>query len=89
MKSSTTARFRKAFQQLPASVQRQSRAAYRLFAQDPHHPSLRFRRVHPTEAIYSARVGLDYRALGTREGDVIIWFWIGSHSDYDSMLSQL
>jgi hypothetical protein len=43
--------------------------------------------VHPTRPIYSARVTLGYRALGVRDGDTMIWFWIGSHSDYDGMIS--
>jgi hypothetical protein len=32
---------------------------------------------------------MDYRALGVKEGDEIIWFWIGSHADYDRLLSRL
>jgi len=87
--SHTTARFRAALADLPADVQRQARAAYRLFRQDPHHPSLRFRRVHATEPIHSARVGLHYRAVGVVEGDTVIWFWIGSHADYDALLAQM
>ncbi len=89
MTSHTTARFRAAFQQLPAPVQHQARAAYRLFRQNPQHPSLRFRQVHPTEPIYSARVGLHYRAVGVRDADTIVWFWIGSHAEYDALLAQL
>jgi len=45
--------------------------------------------VHATRAIYSARVGLGYRALGVSEGGTIIWFWIGSHADYDKLLHEL
>ena len=89
MKSSTTARFRKAFARLPAQVQRQARAAYRLFQMSPNHPSLRFKKVHPAEPIYSVRISLDYRALGVMEKDEVVWFWIGSHADYDQLLSQL
>jgi len=89
MKSHLTERFRKAFAKLPSHVQRQARAAYQLFKQDPHHPSLRFKRVHPTKPIYSVRIGLDYRALGVRDGEDIIWFWIGSHADYDKLLAEL
>ncbi len=29
---------------------------------------------------------LGYRALGIVEGDDIIWFWVGSHSDYDKLI---
>jgi len=69
-------------------VQRRARAAYRLLQQDPSHPSLRFKLVHASRPIYSVRIGLAYRALGVRDGDVIIWFWIGSHADYDRLLRE-
>jgi hypothetical protein len=70
-------------------VRRQARAAYRLFAADSAHPSLRFKPVHTRRPIYSARVGLGYRALATREGDTVVWFWIGSHAEADHLLSSL
>ena len=89
MKSHTTERFRKAFAQLPVPVQRQARQAYRLFRQNPYHPSLRFKQVQPTRPIYSVRIGLDYRALGVRDTEDLIWFWIGSHSEYDKLISRL
>lgn len=88
MKSRTTERFRKALAALPDEVQEQARAAYRQFIRDPHHPSLRFKSVHPSQPIYSARVGRGYRALGYLEGDTVIWYWIGSHGDYDQMLKR-
>ena len=31
---------------------------------------------------------MGYRAVGTLEGDVMIWFWIGSHSDYNDFLAR-
>jgi len=86
--SHTTAQFRKMFSELPAEVQRQARRAYRAFQQNPHHPSLRFKSVHPMRPIYSARISSDYRAVGVLDGDEIIWYWIGSHGDYDKLLSQ-
>ncbi|MGI8504697.1 MAG: hypothetical protein ACR2LR_26735 [Hassallia sp.] len=39
--------------------------------------------------MYSVRIGKDWRAVGIKEEDVIIWFWIGSHSNYDNLLSQM
>jgi hypothetical protein len=47
------------------------------------------KQVHATRPIFSVRVGLGYRALGVREGDEMIWFWIGSHADYDQLLSRM
>ncbi len=89
MNSHITEDFRSLYRALPAPVREQARAAYRLFASDPRHPGLRFKKVHPTRPIFSVRAGIDYRAVGYRDGDEIYWFWIGSHSDYDHLLKQL
>ncbi len=86
MISRTTPRFRAAFAALPVDVQTRVRNAYRLFLENPSHASLRFKLVHPTRPIYSARIGLGYRALAVRQTDVLIWFWVGSHADYDGLL---
>jgi hypothetical protein len=87
--SHITKQFREAFAQLPESVRQQARAAYRLFRDNPHHPSLHFKQVHATRPIYSARVGEHYRALGVRDNNEMVWFWIGSHAEYDRLLKQL
>ena len=86
MKSRTTRRFREALQRLPADVRRSAQAAYGLFARDPAHPSLRFKKVHATDPIYSVRITRQYRALGLLEEDTVIWFWIGSHEQYERLI---
>ena len=89
MRSRTTRRFRKSFSQLPEPIKDRAREAYRRFVGNPDHPGLRFKQVHAAEQIYSVRITRDYRALGIREGDTIVWFWIGSHADYDELLSRM
>lgn len=89
MNSHITARFREAFAELPADVRKQARQAYRLFIENPHHPSLRFKSIHPARPIYSVRIGLNYRAIGVRDEADIIWYWIGSHADYDTLIREL
>ena len=89
MKSRTTIQFRKAFAELPEQIQVQTRQAYRQFKQDPNHPSLRFKKIHSELPIYSARISKSYRAVGQLDEDTVIWFWVGSHADYDKLLSQL
>ncbi len=89
MISKTTKRFRDALAKLPKDIQRQAQESYKLFSQDPNHPSLRFKKVHTTEPVYSARINIDYRALGIVDGEEIVWFWIGSHAGYDKLLDQL
>lgn len=59
-----------------------ARRAYRLFLEDPGHPSLRMKHVHSSKPIVSVRVGIGYRALGVRSEETIVRFWIGSHADY-------
>ncbi|MEO6837008.1 MAG: hypothetical protein ABI261_08610 [Ginsengibacter sp.] len=88
MKSVTTARFRKSFNKLPSEVQERARKAYHLWKQDNNYPSLHFKQIDIKQSIYSVRVGLSYRALGVKEEETIIWFWIGSHEDYNNLLSQ-
>ena len=89
MNSRTTRRFRDLLAELPEQVRNQAREAYRLFEQNPAHPSLCFKRVHDKRPIYSARISLDYRAVGTMFGDEIVWFWVGSHAEYDRVLQSL
>jgi hypothetical protein len=89
VKSRTTAGFRRAFSELPDSVQKQAREAYRRFKQDPWHPSLRFKPIHPSLPIYSVRIGKGYRAVGQKDSEGVVWFWIGSHAEYDKLLAHL
>ncbi len=87
MKSQLTDDFIAYFRALPAAVQAQARKNYRLLKQNPYHPSLHFKRVHPHEALYAVRIGRGWRALGLLEDDTVTWFWIGSHAD-DARLIQ-
>jgi hypothetical protein len=89
MNSRTTRRFRELLAALPSHVLEQARQAYRHFRNDPSHPGLRFKQVHSNPPIYSARVGIGYRTVGALAGDTIVWFWIGTHADYDKLLDQL
>jgi hypothetical protein len=88
MKSRITIQFRQMFANLPKQVQDQTRKAYKQFKQEPSYPSLRFKKVHPKLPIYSVRINRDYRAVGQLDQDTIIWFWIGSHAEYNLLLDQ-
>ena len=89
MKSFTTERFRACLARLPEQIQKRALRSYRVFQKDPNHPGLHFKQVHTTKPVFSARVGLGYRALGVRDGDAIVWFWIGAHAEYDQLVSSL
>jgi len=49
----------------------------------PRHPSLQFKKVGP---YWSARVGARHRALAAEASDGFVWFWIGTHAEYDKLL---
>jgi hypothetical protein len=74
---------------LPKSVRRQARVAYAQFGRDPRHPSLEFKKLLPSRDLWSARITDNYRAVGRWRGDVIVWFFVGSHADYDKLLQRL
>jgi hypothetical protein len=85
MTSKATAEFWACFRRLAAGVQEQARKKYRLWQQDPFHPSLHFKEVVP--GLWSARINMQYRTLARRRGDLVVWFWIGTHADYDQLVS--
>ncbi len=89
MNSYLTEDFISLFRQLPESIRQQARKNYRLWRENPRHPSLHFKRIHASEPIWSARVGIGWRVVGLIEGDSIYWFWIGSHADYDKLIAGL
>lgn len=89
MKSYTRKSFWTAYHALPEDVRRQARKAYRLFKDNPSHPSLNFKRIHNQHPYYAVRVTRDYRALGLIVDNDMVWFWIGSHADYDKFIKRL
>lgn len=88
MSSFTSRQFRRLYGELPEEIKSRAERAYRLFGHNPAHPGLNFKQVDEQEAVYSARVGLGYRALGQIDGNDIIWFWIGPHAEYDKLLRR-
>ena len=89
MKSRRTTRFKSLIEQLPADAQQSARRAYVLFERDPAHPSLQFKRLRAGRQTYSIRIGRGYRALGIGFDEILVWYWIGPHAEYDRLISQL
>ena len=69
---------------LPVAVRDLADKSFELLKADPKHPSLHFK---PVGHFRSARVGLHYRALAVEGDDGLVWFWIGSHAEYDRLVS--
>jgi hypothetical protein len=77
----THRRFWKAFENLPVSIQNLAREKYARWKRDPFQPSLHFE--ERRNGVCVVRIGPGYRAVGLREGDTVIWFWIGTHEEYN------
>lgn len=77
----THRRFWKYFEAFPPPVQKLAREKYALWQRDPYHPSLKFE--ERRNGVCVVRVGDHYRALGWPDGDLVAWFWIGTHEDYN------
>ena len=69
-----------AYVELPLNVQRRIPQKFQLLRQNPRHPSLRFKKVGDFWAI---RLSRDYRALAREEEGDFIWFWVGTHAEYE------
>ena len=80
-----TRRFWRCLDALPQSVQETAHKSFGLLRMDPAHPSLHFKRVGK---LWSARVGISYRALAVEDGEGFVWVWVGSHDDYERLIRQ-
>jgi len=71
------------YQRLPGGIQQAANKSFALLKQDPRHPSLQFKKL---DSVWSAHVGLHYRALAVEVADGFLWFWIGTHAEYDRIV---
>jgi hypothetical protein len=87
MHSKRTKTFKKLFDRLPDEVKENARKQYKLFCEDPTHPSLRAKPIGSTRnnkiKAYEVTVGMGYRAAYFQDEDVYVWFWIGTHNSFD------
>jgi len=83
MNSATVPSFWDAYRNLDGTIKTRVRKAYRLWSEDPFHPSLRFKCINSQENIWAVRVTLGFRAIGVLDGGTVTWFWVGSHDAYE------
>jgi hypothetical protein len=87
LRSFLTPVFRKLYAGLPANIRRLAKEKYRLFQDNPTHPSLEFQ---AKGNVWTVAIGRSYCAIGRMRGDDDIhWVWIGSHEAYNTMLRRL
>ena len=86
MTSRATRRFWKLYHELPEPIQRLAVKNYRLWQQNPNHPSLAFKKLAGANERFSVRIGIHYRALGHLVPGGVEWVWIGSHEAYNKLV---
>jgi hypothetical protein len=73
------------YRTLPGEVRELADKCFVLLRSDPSHPSLRFKKIGH---VWSARVGLRYRALARQRSEGFVWFWIGAHDEYERLIAK-
>ncbi len=84
MKHFASPKFWACYRALPKDVRDLADKNFEILKVNLKHPSLHFKKIGN---LWSVRVGKHYRALGLDKKDGIVWFWIGSHADYDRLIS--
>jgi hypothetical protein len=75
--------FWKLYHDLPPQIRNAAQKAFQKFLDNPAHPSLQLERLKFDNRAWSVRVTRNYRAVARRYDDDWLWFWIGSHEEFD------
>jgi hypothetical protein len=75
--------FWECYNHLPSSIQELADKNFRILKENPYHPSLHLKKVG---RYWSVRVGRNYRSVAVETEEGLIWFWIGTHSEYDKLI---
>jgi len=81
----TANHFWKYYNVLPENIRNLSRENFEILKKNPYYLSIHFKKIGK---FWSVRIGDYYRALAIEEGEDYIWFWIGTHNDYDNMVKK-
>lgn len=86
----TSRKFREQYAKLPKSIQALTRTSAERFDRNPDAPSFRHhmlgedgRGSHEPQSM-SVSITMRYRAIYVMQDGVRVWYWIGTHADYDT-----
>lgn len=87
-----TAQFKTQFEKLPKRIQAIAAEQFKFFLEDDQHPSLsnhqltdsRQGRHWPNSRAVS--ITMRYRALYVNENGINLWYWIGTHEEYNNYI---
>ena len=79
----------KSFDDLPVDLRKLAEKNFQLWKQNSMNPGLRFKQIHPTLPIFSFRVGMKHRTVGTETSDgKMVWFWVGSFETFTQSIEH-
>ena len=81
MKLIRTERFDAAYRRLQPETREKVNKALRLLAADPHHPSLRLKKMLGESMIWEARVDRRHRMTLEIQGDLYVLRGVGKHDE--------
>jgi len=84
MKHLASPSFWESYEKLPEEIRDLADRSFDLLKTNSQHPSLHLKK---TGKYWSVRVGRRYRALGVEVEEGLLWFWIGTHAEYDRLIS--
>jgi hypothetical protein len=82
------------FAKLSEPIQQLAASAFRVFRQNPDHPALRRHALKDNDkgrhrkGSFSVSITMQYRALYVIDGDVNVWYWIGTHNAYENFIGK-
>ncbi len=85
MKHFANPSFWECYRKLPSDIQELADKNFKLLKTNPRHPSLHLKKVRN---YWSARVGIKYRTLAVEVERYLVWFWIGTHAEYDKLIQS-
>ncbi len=89
LQNSFNKKFSSFYCKLPPYVQKQANRAFEHFGLNTRYPSLEFKCVNQQAARYSIRINhKGYRALGRMKDDIMYWYWIGPHDEYERRINE-
>jgi hypothetical protein len=83
MRHFTSPSFWECYDKLPLSIQELADRNFKLLKANSKHPSLHLKKVGK---YWSVRVGVKYRAVAVEIEEGLLWFWIGTHAEYDKLV---
>jgi len=83
MKHFANPSFWECYRKLPSLIQQMADENFKLLKRNPRHPSLHLKKVN---RYWSARVGIKHRAVAVEIDEGLVWFWIGTHTEYDKLI---